>query len=156
MSLGMHFDSFGSLCAPVPGLLVSLALILNWDRMSWTSLWYLMDISPALKSLIRVSLFLIYPFPGGLVPPPPLCEVPFRFPWSSVLWGTHWTFPVWCSLHHQYSFPYFFSCSTFWIFQNPGWYVPGVGLLSISGITVGGVGFIRLFLRVIFYLLGHS
>ena len=26
MALGMHFDSFGSLCAPVPGLLVSLSI----------------------------------------------------------------------------------------------------------------------------------
>ena len=35
----------------------------------------------------------------------------------------------------------FVSYSTFWLFQNLGWEVLGVGWLSLSGLLVGGVGF---------------
>ena len=37
--------------------------------------------------------------------PPLLYEVPVLFPWSSVLWRTHLSFPARCSLHHQYYSP---------------------------------------------------
>ena len=37
----------------------------------------------------------------------------------------------------------FVSHSTFWLFQHPEWEVSDVGWLSISGIPVGGVGFLR-------------
>ena len=32
MALGIHFDSFGSICAPVPGLLVSLGIDVELEQ----------------------------------------------------------------------------------------------------------------------------
>ena len=32
MDFGMHFDSFGSLCAPVPGILVSLVIDIELEQ----------------------------------------------------------------------------------------------------------------------------
>ena len=32
MDFGMHFDSFGSLCAPVPGILVSLVVDIELEQ----------------------------------------------------------------------------------------------------------------------------
>ena len=60
---------------------------------------------PALKSLVRIRLFLLSPSIDDLVLTPPLDEVLVWFPWSSGLWRTHWTFPERCHFYHQYYFP---------------------------------------------------
>ena len=82
------------------------ALMLNWDSTYWTSRWYLMARRLALNSLVRIRLLLLSPSFGDLVLLPLLDEVPVRSLWSSGFWRTHWYFPAWCSLHHQYYFPY--------------------------------------------------
>ena len=84
--------------------------MLNWDRKACASLWYLVTISPALKSLVRVIFFLIYPSIGRLVTTPPLGKVPVRFLWSSSLWRTHRPLSARCYLYHQY---FFHTCFCF-------------------------------------------
>ena len=59
----------------------------------------------ALKSFYGVIFLLMSHFLDDLFLPPPLDEVTVFFPLSFGLWRTHWTFPAWCFLHRQYSFP---------------------------------------------------
>ena len=49
VALGVQFDNFGSLRAPVPDLVFPWGFMLDWDRKAWTSRWYLVSRSPALK-----------------------------------------------------------------------------------------------------------
>ena len=50
----------------------------------------------------------------------------------------------------------FVSHSTFCLIQHPGWDIHDVGWISLSGLPVGGVLFIRWFLGVICYIFFHS
>ena len=43
----------------------------------------------------------------------------------------------------------FVSHYKFWLLQNLGWEVPGLGWLYLSGLSIGGVGFLRFFLGLI-------
>ena len=59
MAMGMHFDSCGSLPAPIPGLFVSLGILVELVQ---GGLDNILSISPALKSLVRASFLLLSGF----------------------------------------------------------------------------------------------
>ena len=77
--------------------------------------------------------------------PPPLGEVPVRFPWYSWIMEDLLDFsravllvpPLFISIL------VFVSQSKFWFLKNPGWEVSDAGWISLSGLPVGGLGFLR-------------
>ena len=80
MAVGIHFDSYGSLCALSWAYLLPRSFMLNWYSKYWKSFWSLMARISALNSLVRLIFVLLSPLLYDLVIPPPLDEVMLSLP----------------------------------------------------------------------------
>ena len=145
MALGIHFESFGSLYAPVLDLLVPLRSDVELGQ-EGLDINFILDGQKASLEVLGEGQILV------------AASLALCISASSAAWRGDGPLPlvlrivadplafsrtVFLEPQVLFSILVCISHSNFWLFQHPGREVPDISCLSFSGLYVVGVGFLR-------------